>query len=64
MKIKHFNDPFALFVVSVIASLWALDGRQVIELPEQVAGGLVAAFTLIVTYYFRKAPPKAKPDEE
>lgn len=57
--LRRFNDTLALVLLAgVIPALWVLDGRGYIELPETVAGGLVAAFTLVVQFYFRKAPPK------
>ena len=53
--IKGINDLLALLVtVLVFPVLWVLDGRGVISLPGEVLGATIAAFTLIVQYYFRK----------
>lgn len=53
--IKGINDLLALLIiVLVFPALWVLDGRGVISLPGEVLGATIAAFTLIVQYYFRK----------
>jgi hypothetical protein len=53
--IKGINDLLALLVtVLVFPVLWVLDGCGVISLPGEVLGATIAAFTLIVQYYFRK----------
>jgi hypothetical protein len=53
--IKKVNDLLALLVLLVIfPALWVLDGRGIIALPGEVLGATIAAFTLIVQFYFRK----------
>ena len=53
--IKGINELLALLVtVLVFPVLWVLDGCGVISLPGEVLGATIAAFTLIVQYYFRK----------
>lgn len=58
MASNGFNNLLALVLVLIIAALWALQGFNVLSLMGEVTGALIAAFTLIVQYYFRKAPPK------
>jgi len=55
---NSFNNLLALVVVLIIAALWALQGFNVLSLMGEVTGALIAAFTLIIQYYFRKSPPK------
>jgi hypothetical protein len=54
---QTFNDFFALFVVALIVALWIVQGISAITLRDDVNGALVVLFTLIVQYYFRRAPP-------
>ena len=56
-----FNNKLALVLVGVIAGLWIVQGLNVITLSSEVVGASIAAFTLIVQYYFRKAPPTDTP---
>ena len=59
---KRINDLLALLILVVIFPvLWILDGRGIIELPGEVLGGTIAAFTLIVQFYFRKKSPTGPP---
>jgi len=61
MIIEKFNDLFALILVIGIMLIWALQASHVIgPLPAEVNGALIATFTLIVQYYFRKRPPEKK----
>lgn len=57
MKIKHFNDVLALVLVFLIVALWILQGLGKISAMPEVSGATIAAFTLIIQYYFRKSPP-------
>lgn len=54
---KNFNNLFAIFLILVIVALWVLQGTGVMAAMEQISGATIAAFTLIVQYYFRKQPP-------
>ncbi len=53
--IKRINDLLALVILgAIIPGLWILDGSGAIDLPGEVLGATIAAFTLIVQFYFRK----------
>ncbi len=54
---KSFNDFFAVFLVFLIICLWVLQGRGIISAMPEISGATIATFTLIVQYYFRRAPP-------
>lgn len=56
---KTFNDRLALVLMGLIPLLWGLSGRGIITLPPEVTGALIATWTLVVQYYFRKQPPSA-----
>lgn len=57
MKPKSFNDFLAILLdVFVIPSLWIFSAL-VKELPLLVLGATVPVWTMIVQFYFRKAPP-------
>jgi hypothetical protein len=62
---NRINDLLALLVLVIIfPALWILDGRGIIHLPGEVLGATIAAFTLIVQFYFRKKSaesPKVPP---
>jgi hypothetical protein len=52
---KRINDLLALLIlVFIFPALWIMDGRGIIQLSGEVMGAMIAAFTLIVQYYFRK----------
>ncbi len=52
---RQINDLLALLVLAVIIpALWLLDGNGIIHLPGEVLGATIAAFTLVVQFYFRK----------
>ena len=51
-----FNDRLALLLLPGIPGLWlyqAISGRA---LPGEINGALIATWTLVVQYYFRRAP--------
>jgi hypothetical protein len=57
MKIQGFNDVLAFTVaVIVFPMLWAAHGVGWINLPSEALGATVVLETLIVQFYFRKAP--------
>ena len=52
------NDVLAiLLLVVVIPGLWLATATERISLPGEVTGATIAGWTLIVQYYWRKAPP-------
>ena len=50
----NFNDYFALVVTALMAAMWV--ANKWVDLPDIVLGGTVPMFTLIIQYYFRRAP--------
>lgn len=61
---KSINDLLALLIaVAVFPALWVLHGRGIIVLPGEVIGVTIAAETLIIQFYFRKAKTET-PDGE
>ena len=59
---KSFNDRMALFVMACIITLWILngidsDGKPLVSLNDTVIGATIMAFTMVLTYYFRRKPP-------
>ena len=50
-----WNDRLSVFILAAIIGLWVCDGRWIV-LQGEVKGALIAVFTLITQYYFRKAP--------
>jgi hypothetical protein len=53
---KDFNDFLCLFLITMIMILWLLIGIGILTLPETVIGATIVTWTLLVNYYFRKAP--------
>jgi len=53
---QNFNDFLALILVFLIVALWLVQGCTNINLRDDVNGALVVLFTLVVQYYFRRAP--------
>jgi len=52
-----FNDRLALVLLVLIPVLWVVQALGKVALPAEVTGALIVTWTLIVQYYFRKAPP-------
>jgi hypothetical protein len=58
---KRFNNLLALVTLTIILpGLWILDGRGIIRLTGEITGATIAAFTLIIQYYFRKKSKTGK----
>ena len=54
--LKKFNDLLAILLgVVVIPGIWIMQGVGILSLPGEVLGATIAAETLIVQFYFRKA---------
>lgn len=54
---KNVNDIIALLMlIVVIPALWILQALNKLSLAPEVTGALIAGWTLILQYYFRKAP--------
>ena len=58
MRPKAWNDILALLILVIIPVLWVLQGVYRWSLPGDVNGGLLVTWSLIVQYYFRRAPPE------
>ena len=55
----QFNNKLALVVIGAIIALWVVQGLGVITLAGEIVGATIAAFTLVVQYYFRKKPEES-----
>jgi ACR3 family arsenite efflux pump ArsB len=55
--IKNFNNLLALILVIMLIILFALQGLNILNLPGEINGAMIAAFTLVIQYYYRKSPP-------
>lgn len=53
---KSFNDRLALVLIFLIPALWVLQGWGKVALAPEVVGALIATWTLIIQFYFRKKP--------
>jgi hypothetical protein len=54
---KRINDLLALLtIIIILPGLWVLNGCGIIQLPGEIIGATIAAFTLILNFYFRKKP--------
>ena len=55
---QTFNDFLAVILIVGLAVIWGLQAANLMpNLDSTVNGALIATWTLIVQYYFRKAPP-------
>jgi hypothetical protein len=54
---KQFNNLLALVLIALIITLWILQGLGLIKADAEISGATIATFTLVVQFYFRKAPP-------
>jgi len=55
-RIKTFNDVLALVLGVMFPTLWVLHGLGTICLPDIALGATITLETLIVQFYFRRAP--------
>jgi hypothetical protein len=51
---QNFNDFLALLLIFIIPVIWVLHGKGIVLFPESVTGALIATWTLIIQFYFRK----------
>jgi len=61
LKRKNFNDSLATLLLLGLPVMWVADAYFKLGLPGEVIGATIAAFTLVVTFYFRKQPPNGEP---
>ena len=53
----NINNLLALLVlILIIPGLWIATGLGVITLPGEVVGATIMGWTLVLQYFFRKAP--------
>jgi hypothetical protein len=52
----RFNEGLAIMLFTIIPALWVMQGMGYIKLPAEVMGALIVTWTLIIQYFFRKAP--------
>ena len=53
---QNWNDMLALLLIIIIPALWILYGKGMIKIDESVNGALISTWTIVVMFYFRKAP--------
>ena len=57
--IASINDLLALLtLVIVIPGLWVLQGMGKLTMSGEIIGATIMGWTLILQYFFRKAPPE------
>ncbi len=55
--IRNTNDLIALLLlIGVIPALWILQGLGRLTMPGEVIGATIMGWTLVLQFYFRKAP--------
>lgn len=52
---QNFNDSIAVILILGIIAIWILQGFKKVDLSPEVVGALIATWTLVVQFYFRKA---------
>lgn len=57
MGFVNFNDRLCILLVFIIPGLWLMEGLGWLKPAPEVNGALIATWTLVIQYYFRKAPP-------
>ena len=53
---QNWNDTVSLLLIILIPAIWVLNGRDKITVSPEVSGALIATWTMVVQFYFRKAP--------
>jgi hypothetical protein len=54
---QNWNDVLALgLLFFIIPALWILQGLKILELAGEVIGASIMGWTLVLQYYFRRAP--------
>ncbi len=60
--IRNVNDLLALLVLLVvIPALWILQGLGRLQMSGEIIGATIMGWTLVLQYYFRKAPEDKQP---
>ena len=64
-KPQTWNDILALLLIVAIIGVYVAVGAGVLpDLPGEIIGSLIAAFALVVQFYFRKSKPPSDDDLE
>lgn len=50
-----FNEGLGTLLVLIIPALWVLHAQGIAPLPGEVMGALIATWTLVIQFFFRKA---------
>jgi len=59
----NFRNLLAIFMQSAILLFWSLQGIGLLQnVPGEINGALISAFTLITQFYFRKKPSAEAPE--
>ena len=53
---KTWNDVLALLLILIIPGLWVGQGIKLLDLPGEVVGASLVGWTLVIQFYFRRAP--------
>jgi len=53
---RPWADVLSVLVLVLCLGLWLADGLKLAAINPQVLGGTIAAFTLVIQFYFRKKP--------
>jgi len=61
LKRKTFNDSLAILLIVGLPAMWVADAYYKLGLSGEVTGATIAAFTLVVQHFFRKAAPNGGP---
>lgn len=56
---QNWNDTLALLLILLTPAIWILNGKGMITVPAEVSGALIATWTMIIQFYFRKAPTES-----
>ena len=59
--IKNWNDVLALIVLLLIIGVWITQGLGYINLAGEIIGATIVGWTLVIQYYFRRAPETPTP---
>jgi hypothetical protein len=58
-KPQNFNDFLALILALAIITVWVTEAAGWIAIQGEVNGALIATFTLIIQYYYRRKPTES-----
>ena len=55
---KTWTDRLSLLVLLVIPTLWALQGRGILNMQGEIIGATIMGWTLVLQFYFRRREPE------